>query len=116
MDAKTDTDNIIIIGGLAVVAYLAYQAFSGGSAVVNAIGTTTTAAGNSIGGWLYQLFNPGVPGTNVYYTATLPDGTNTAVPSNLVNADGTVNLNGTLYQMYVDPTITSGVNKTLVPL
>ena len=116
MDAKSDIDNVVIIGGLAIAAYIIYQLVNAGSAAVSAVGTATNAAGTSIGSSLFNFFNPNAAGSAVTYTASLPDGTIVGVNSNNVASDGTTTIGGQTYQMYVDPTITSGINKTLVPI
>lgn len=116
MAAVKDTENVLILVGVGIAAYLAYKIYNAASAGVAAVGAATTAAGNAVGGSLFDLFNPNAAGESTFYTATLPNGSNTAVPASAVDSNGVATIGGTQYQMYVDPSISSGVNKSLVPL
>lgn len=112
-----DVIKLALIGGGIYVVYRVYQGIASGvSSAVGTVGAATTAAGDTIGGALYNFFNPNPAGNMVDYMATLPNGRNTAVPANTVEANGQTTINGVTYQMLVNPAITSGVNKTLVPV
>jgi hypothetical protein len=110
------TDEWLTLGLLGVGAYVLYKVIQGGSAVVNAAGNATAAAGNAVGGAVFDALNPNAAGESTYYTVTMPAGGTQAVPASAVNNAGQFTSSGTTYQIYVDPTVTSGVNKTAVPL
>lgn len=116
MASVKDTENVLVLVGVGIAAYIAYQAYLAVKAGVNVVGNATTAAGNAIGGSLFDFFNPNAAGSAATYSASLPDGSVVGVNSNSVDANGVTTIGGTQYQMYVDPSISSGVNKSLVPL
>jgi hypothetical protein len=113
---ESDTATIIKWGVIGAGGYLLYQFLSGLAKNPLPISNPLAPLGNAIGGDLFDLFNPGAAGASATYIATLPNGTNAAINNTAVNADGTTVYNGTTYQMMVNPNITSGVNKTLVPV
>lgn len=100
-----DFEKILLFGAIAAGLYLAYQASQLAKKGAAALGTATDAAGNAIGGALYNLMHafspdPGAPTT--YYTVAFPGGQNNAVLSTLVGPDGKFPFLGALYQLLVD--------------
>ena len=116
MAAVKDTENVLILVGVGIAAYLAYQAYQAVKSGVNAVGNAATTAGNAVGGSLFDFLNPTAAGSASTYSAALPNGQVIGVNSANVDANGVATVNGQQYQMYVDNSVTSGVNKTLVPL
>ena len=109
---ESDTATLIKYGVIGVGIYLIYKAVNG---VAN-VGNPLAPVGTSVGGALFNFLNPNAAGSAATLTATLPNGSQAGIPAETVNADGTVTYNGTQYQMLVNPNITTGVNKTLIPL
>jgi hypothetical protein len=118
MSAISDSEDMGLLLLIAVGAYLLYEGYKNvvaplGTAVSNA----TTAAGNSVGGTVFSLLNPNAAGESTYYTATVQGTTqNISIPASSVGANGQFTQNGQTYQLYVNNSITSGINKTAVPV
>ncbi len=108
----SDTATLVKYGVIGVAIYLAYKTIKD----VASVGNPLQSVGTSVGGTLFDFLNPGAAGSPETLIATLPTGANAAIPVGNVNIDGTVMYNGTNYQMLVNPNITSGINKTLVPV
>ena len=115
MSVSSKTDDAILALAVGVGLYLAYKAVTAGSNAVAAVGATTNSIGNSIGSALYDLFNPSSSGSDTFYTVAFPDGSNHAVNSGTVDSSGQfVWTDGNTYQMYVNSSQATGVNKTAV--
>lgn len=90
----TQTQDFVLLGALALGAYVLYNLVQGVKASANVIGAAAqglTSTGAALGSGLYALFGPSdaqVLGTMKFLTVTFPDGGH-AVPADSVNADGT---------------------------
>lgn len=108
-DAKTVTTVALVGFG----AYLVYKFWNN---VLPNIPNPLAPVGDAIGSAISSLLNPNAAGSPTTYTVLMPDGTYAGVNSNSVNALGQTTIGGATYQINVDSSVTSGVNKTAVPI
>ena len=83
-----NSKDLLFLGLIGAAAYLVWQALQG---TANAVGTATTAAGNAVGGSLFDLFNPNAAGQTQFATVQFPDGAHT-VAYGIISSSGQVTI------------------------
>lgn len=112
MSKIADSKTLLTYGLIAGGGYLLYKTWGLFSTAPNPL----EPVGNAISSFVDSILNPNAAGSAVTYTVQMPDGTYAAVNSNSVNALGQTTIGGATYQINTDSSITSGVNKTAVPI
>lgn len=112
MSKIADSKTLLTYGLIAGGGYLLYKTWGLFSTAPNPL----APVGNAISSFVDSILNPNAAGSAVTYTVQMPDGTYAAVNSNSVNALGQTTIGGATYQINTDSSITSGVNKTAVPI
>lgn len=109
MARRLDPNTLLVLGALAVGGYLVYR-------TINKVGDSLATFGGAIGSGLYDLFHKNQAGEQLHYTVKFPDGSQHAVPSGTVSADGIFSYGGKRYRLAIDKRIASGVNKQAFPI
>lgn len=95
----TQTQDFVLLGAIALLGYVIYNAIAGVKAVgsgVVAAGKALTSVGDALGSGLYTLFGPSdaqILGETTFLTVAFPDGGH-AVPASSINPDGTFTWTG----------------------
>jgi hypothetical protein len=96
---RDDAEGLVVLAAVGVGGWLLYQIFQTIKTVGTGAAAAATAAGNAVGGSIYQTLHPNAAGASVTYIATLPDGTKTAVNNNALDSNNYFTVGNQTYQL-----------------
>src|SRR6516165_2851588 len=96
--STSTTQNLVMLGGMGLVLYIAYNLIKGVKATVAGVGAVGKAAANAytsavnaVSSGLYTLFGPddaAALGDSTYLLVSFPDGSRYAIGASQINPDG----------------------------